>query len=76
MTRRPWNTERMGPRTDVNVRHLQKAKHGLISHRYEIELTRIWANAHDDGRPAEYKHRRLCNATKVWLTPDTKFVEI
>jgi len=32
MTRRPWNTERMGPRTDVNVRHLQKAKRDVMSH--------------------------------------------
>jgi len=29
----------------------------------------MWANAQRDGRPAEYRWRRLFNA--VWLTPNT-----
>ena len=32
--------------------------------------TRMWANAQRDGRPAEYRWRRLFNAA-VWLTPTT-----
>ena len=28
----------------------------------------MWANAQRDGRPAEYRWRRLFNAA-VWLTP-------
>jgi len=35
-----------------------------------IALTRMWANAQHDGRPAEYKWRPLFNAA-VWLTPIT-----
>jgi len=31
----------------------------------------MWANAQRDGRPAEYRWRRLFNAT-VWLTPTTR----
>jgi len=31
-------------------------------------ITRLWANAQCDGRPAEYRWRRLFNAA-VWLTP-------
>jgi len=31
-------------------------------------LTRMWANAQRDGRPAYYRWRRLFNAA-VWLTP-------
>ena len=31
----------------------------------------MWANAQRDGRPAEYKWRRLLNAA-VWLTPTTR----
>jgi len=32
--------------------------------------TRIWANAQRDGRPAEYRWRRLFNAAKFgWLVP-------
>ena len=31
----------------------------------------MWANAHRDGRPAEYRWRPLFNAA-VWLTPTTK----
>ena len=30
----------------------------------------MWANAHRDGRPAEYRWRPLFNAA-VWLTPTT-----
>jgi len=29
----------------------------------------MWANAQRDGRPAEYRWRRVLNAA-VWLTPD------
>jgi len=36
-------------------------------------LTRMWANAQRDGRPAEYRCRHLFNAArKVWLTPTTR----
>ena len=31
----------------------------------------MWANAHRDGRPVEYRWRPLFNAA-VWLTPTTK----
>jgi len=31
----------------------------------------MWANAQRDGRPAEYRWRRLFNAT-VWLTTTTR----
>ena len=33
----------------------------------KINNTRMWANAQRDGRPAEYRWRRLFNAA-VWLT--------
>jgi len=32
---------------------------------------KMWANAHRDGRPAEYRWRPLFNAAK-WLTPTTR----
>jgi len=32
-------------------------------------ITRMWANAQGDGRPAEYRWRRLL---KVCLTPTTR----
>ena len=35
------------------------------------EVTRTWANAQRDGRPAEYRWRPLFNAA-VWLTPTTR----
>ena len=34
-------------------------------------LTRMWANAQRDSRPAEYRWRPLFNAS-VWLTPTTR----
>jgi len=34
-------------------------------------LTRMWANAQPDGRPAERRWRPLFNAA-VWLTPTTR----
>ena len=34
-------------------------------------LTRMWANAQPDGRPAEYRWRPLLNAA-LWLTPTTR----
>ena len=30
----------------------------------EIDITRMWANAQRDGRPAEYRWRPLFNAAK------------
>jgi len=30
----------------------------------ELVLTRMWANARGDGRPAEYRWRPLVNAAK------------
>ena len=38
---------------------------------FEIQVTRLWANAQRDGRPAEYRWRPLFNAA-VWLTPTTR----
>ena len=35
--------------------------------RSKLSLTRMWANAQRDGRPAEYRWRPLPNTT-VWLT--------
>jgi len=36
------------------------------------EITRMWANAQRDGRPAEHRWRPLFNAEKVWLTTTTR----
>ena len=36
-----------------------------------VFLTRVWANAQRDGRPAEYRWRPLFNDRKDWLTPNT-----
>jgi len=30
----------------------------------EVRVTRMWANAQPDGRPAEHRWRRLFNAAK------------
>ena len=38
---------------------------------YELLLTRMWANAQRDGRPAEYRWRPLFSAA-LWLTPTTR----
>jgi len=35
---------------------------------YSVDVTRMWANAQRDGRPAEYRWRPLFNAA-VWLPP-------
>ena len=43
----------------VSTQFLQQAKH--TSHH---AVTRVWANAQRDGRPAEYRWRPLFNATK------------
>ena len=41
-------------------------------HRVTVsDVTRMWANAQRDGRPAEYRWRSLFNAA-VWLTPTTR----
>jgi len=39
------------------------------SNRPTKKLTRMWANAQRDGRPAEYRWRPLVQRRKVWLTP-------
>ena len=39
-----------------------------------LVLTRMWANAQPDGRPAEHSWRPLSNAA-VWLTPTTDAVQ-
>ena len=41
---------------------------------HSITLTRMWANAQRDGRPAKHRWRRrlLFNAPKVWLTPTNR----
>jgi len=53
----------------------KKPIHGsyIISQQHTVILTRIWANAQHDGRPAEYRWSPLFNAQcrKVWLTPTT-----
>ena len=38
---------------------------------FQTDLTRMWANAQRDGRPAEYRWCPLFNAA-VWLTPTTR----
>jgi len=38
-----------------------------LTHKAKAALTRMWANAQRDGRPAEYRWRPLFNAA-VWLT--------
>jgi len=37
----------------------------------KARLTKMWANAQRDGRPVEYRWRRLFNAA-AWLTPTTR----
>jgi len=38
-----------------------------------LNLTRMWANAQRDGRPAEYRCMAPCvQSRKVWLTPTTR----
>ena len=36
-----------------------------------VIITRMWADAQRDGRPAKYRWRPLFNAA-VWLTPTTR----
>jgi len=48
--------------------HQQQRKDEL---RIKVHLTRMWANAQRDGRPAQYRWRPLFNAA-VWLTPATR----
>ena len=52
----------------------------IVSQRYSLASPRrrplyqwleMWANVHRDGRPAEYRWRRLFNAA-VWLTPTSR----
>jgi len=38
---------------------------------HRAAITRTWANAQRDGRPAEYRWRPVFNAA-VWLTPTTR----
>jgi len=38
---------------------------------HRAAITRMWANAQRDGRPAYYRWRPLFNAA-VWLTPTTR----
>ena len=42
-----------------------------ILYRFQDIITRMWANAQRDGRPAKYRWSPLFNAA-VWLTPTTK----
>jgi len=37
---------------------------------HRAAITRMWANAQRDGRPAKHRWRPLFNAA-VWLTPTT-----
>jgi len=39
-------------------------KYDIYSLNYTIKITGMWANAHRDGRPAEYWWRPLFNAAK------------
>jgi len=41
--------------------HIVKMFIGIMS---ELNLTRMWANAQRDGRPAEHRWRPLFNAAK------------
>jgi len=36
----------------------------IVKKDIELELTRMWANAKHDGRPAEHRWRPLFNAAK------------
>jgi len=48
-----------------------KQLHSKPSDADEPEITRMWANAQTDGRPA--KHRlHTVQRRKVWLTPTTR----
>jgi len=40
-----------------------------ISHLRSTQKTRMWANAQRDGRPAEYRWRRVLNAAKFGSRP-------
>ena len=50
----------------LSVRHICHICWLII--KFQHILTRMWANAQRDGRPAYYRWRRLFNAA-VWLTP-------
>jgi len=55
---------------DGRTNHSMKIYMVSLLHRATIIITRMWANAQRDGRPAEYRWRPLFNAA-VWLTPNT-----
>ena len=44
--------------------NMENEKNNVTSHHAETYTTRMWANAHRDGRPAEYRWRPLFNAAK------------
>ena len=44
----------------------------MVSNRFKVlTVTRMWANAQRDGRPAEYRSPPV-QRCKVWLTPTTR----
>jgi len=59
-------------------RKLTQWTHSAYTHKHKLrtltekrKLTRMWANAQRDGRPAEYRWRRMLNAA-VWLAPTAR----
>jgi len=59
--------KRMLDYINLNIAACHKVCHrrwGLSSRRCDASLTRMWANAQPDGRPAEHRWRPLFNAPK------------
>jgi len=52
----------------INTSHINQSINHLFA---QTTITRMWANAQRDVRPAEYRWRPLYNAAKFWLTPTT-----
>jgi len=58
----------------IGVEHRQRSREMfgffyalLFDFIYNTKITRMWANARRDGRPAEYRWRPLFNAVKCGL---------
>jgi len=50
------------------LKKLRPVKSKMADGNY-LKLTRMWANAQHDGRPAEYRWRPLLNAAKFGRRP-------
>ena len=48
---------------------LQPSQSTELKHNSKLNMTRMWANAQPDGRPAEHRWRPLFNAAKFSWRP-------